>query len=83
MEYRLAVHCVEDSDFHEGRLKVTSINASLLKKKLQNASIAGVRALLITKDNQPKWNPSRIEDVTEQRVLSFFRPLPNNEDLAM
>lgn len=45
--------------------------------------LLGVRALLITKDNNPKWNPPRIEDVTEQRVLSFFRPLPNNEDLSM
>lgn len=60
MEYRLAVHLVQASDFHEG-----------------------VRALLITKDNNPKWNPPRIEDVTEERVASFFRPLPNNEDLPM
>ncbi|XP_031625284.1 3-hydroxyisobutyryl-CoA hydrolase, mitochondrial isoform X2 [Contarinia nasturtii] len=60
MEYRLAVHFVEDSDFHEG-----------------------VRALLVRKDNNPKWNPARIEDVTDERVESFFRPLPNNEDLQM
>lgn len=90
MEYRLAVHFVEDSDFHEGmwiikkrtRRKIVirkSINFDLIigKKK------SGVRALLITKDNNPKWNPPRIEDVTEERVKSFFRPLPNNEDLKM
>lgn len=39
--------------------------------------------LLIIKNNTPKWNPPRIEDVTEQRVLSFFRPLPKNENLPM
>lgn len=48
-----------------------------------SVSIPGVRALLITKDNNPKWNPARIEDVTDERVKSFFRPLPNNEDLKM
>lgn len=34
-------------------------------------------------NNTPKWNPPGIEDVTEQRVSSFFRPLPNNGELPM
>lgn len=29
----------------------------------------------------PKWNPPRIEDVTEEKVLSYFHPLPENEQL--
>lgn len=43
----------------------------------------GARAVLITKDNKPKWNPSRIEDVTDEHVLSFLRPMPKNEDFPM
>lgn len=43
----------------------------------------GVRALLISKDGNPKWNPSRIEDVSDQRCLSYFEPLPNNDELPM
>lgn len=34
----------------------------------------GVRALLIDKDLKPKWNPSSINDVTEEHVAKFFRP---------
>lgn len=41
----------------------------------------GVRSLLIVKDNKPKWNPDRLEDVTDQHVLSLFKTLPNNEDI--
>lgn len=43
----------------------------------------GVRALLITKDKHPKWNPPSIEDVPVEQVLSFFEPLPNNDGLPM
>ncbi|KAG5685086.1 hypothetical protein PVAND_014287 [Polypedilum vanderplanki] len=42
----------------------------------------GVRALLIDKDQQPKWNPSKIEDVTQGHVLKFFVPLPDNDELV-
>ena len=34
--------------------------------------IEGVRALIIDKDNNPRWNPTRIEDVTEDMVEAFF-----------
>jgi enoyl-CoA hydratase/carnithine racemase len=32
----------------------------------------GVRALLVDKDNAPRWNPPRIEDVTEEMIAAFF-----------
>lgn len=38
----------------------------------------GVRALIVDKDNKPKWNPSTIEDVTDKRVNFFFSKLPSN-----
>lgn len=59
MEYRLAVHHTEKSDFKEG-----------------------VRALLIDKDQKPKWNPRTIEEVTYAHVDSFFEQLPPNEELT-
>lgn len=43
----------------------------------------GIRAILIDKDNNPKWKPSRIEDVTEQQVHSYFEPLPDGDRLPM
>lgn len=32
----------------------------------------GVRAVLVDKDNAPRWNPARIEDVTEEMIAAFF-----------
>lgn len=39
----------------------------------------GVRALIIDKDNQPKWNPNEIEDVKNDFVQEFFDLLGDNE----
>ncbi len=36
--------------------------------------IEGVRALVIDKDHQPKWNPSHLSEVTTAMVQQFFEP---------
>ncbi|MFM2058778.1 MAG: hypothetical protein RLY71_3163 [Pseudomonadota bacterium] len=36
-------------------------------------TIEGIRALVIDKDHRPRWNPSRIEDVTPEMVTPFFQ----------
>ena len=35
-------------------------------------TMEGIRALVIDKDRQPKWNPARLEDVTSDMVQGFF-----------
>lgn len=35
----------------------------------------GIRALLVDKDNQPKWSPATLAEVTPARVEAYFRPL--------
>jgi enoyl-CoA hydratase len=52
VEYRVASHVVQRSDF-----------------------IEGVRALIVDKDNQPRWDPARPEDVTDHMVDRIFAPL--------
>ena len=37
----------------------------------------GVRALLIDKDQKPKWNPPTIEGVTPAMVEAHFKPVSN------
>ena len=38
----------------------------------------GVRALLIDKDQKPKWNPATIEGVTREMVDAHFLPVQND-----
>ncbi len=39
----------------------------------------GVRALLIDKDNAPQWQPSQLDQVTQERVDSYFQSLGDKE----
>ena len=40
----------------------------------------GVRAVIVDKDNAPKWNPATPELVTDGLIESIFAPLPANEE---
>lgn len=46
-------------------------------------SFVGVRALLIDKDQSPKWIPPTIEGVTQQMVDEFFAPLDPEKELKV
>jgi enoyl-CoA hydratase len=35
-------------------------------------TVEGIRALAVDKDQTPRWNPERIEDVTADQVAPFF-----------
>jgi len=39
----------------------------------------GVRAVLIDKDNAPRWDPATPEDVTDHMIDTIFAPLPEAE----
>ena len=39
----------------------------------------GVRALLVDKDNAPRWQPATAEEVTEEMIDRLFEPLPARE----
>lgn len=40
----------------------------------------GVRAVIVDKDNAPRWNPATPEGVTEDMLDSIFAPLPADEE---
>jgi enoyl-CoA hydratase len=39
----------------------------------------GVRAVIVDKDNSPRWRPAALSDVTAAEVERHFAPLPNGE----
>ncbi|CAK9795929.1 3-hydroxyisobutyryl-CoA hydrolase, mitochondrial [Anthophora plagiata] len=43
----------------------------------------GVRALLIDKDQKPKWNPTCLEEVTDTYVNQQFMKLPEEKELQL
>jgi len=40
----------------------------------------GVRAVLVDKDNKPRWQPAKAEGVTEEMLDTIFSPLPDGEE---
>jgi len=42
--------------------------------------IEGVRAVIIEKDNAPRWNPPLLEGVTDALLDEIFAPLPPDEE---
>ena len=49
-------------------------------RKVQSADfLEGVRAVIVDKDNAPKWSPSRLEDVSDADVAQYFERLGPNE----
>jgi len=40
----------------------------------------GVRAVIVDKDNAPKWNPATPEGVTDEMIDAIFAPLPADEE---
>ncbi len=43
----------------------------------------GVRAMVIDKDRNPKWQPARLEDVSASMIEAHLAPLPQGEDLTL
>ena len=49
---------------------------NLVRRNFEHGEVLeGVRALVIDKDNAPKWNPASLEEVTPEMVARFFEPV--------
>ncbi|WP_296945344.1 enoyl-CoA hydratase/isomerase family protein [uncultured Massilia sp.] len=49
---------------------------SLVRRNFEHGEVLeGVRALVIDKDNAPRWNPPALDEVTTAMVARFFEPV--------
>lgn len=58
-----------------------TINA--LKGTVTDDFYEGIRAIVVDKDNAPKWNPKTTLEVTQENVDLLFKPFPDADELLL
>jgi len=64
-------------DFAENMAMEYRIGARVVQR---HDFLEGVRAVIVEKDNAPKWNPSTPSDVDEATLNAIFAPLPSEQE---
>ncbi|XP_057953192.1 3-hydroxyisobutyryl-CoA hydrolase-like protein 5 [Malania oleifera] len=59
------------------------LTMSILRTEISNDMYEGIRALTIDKDNHPKWNPSILSSVDEEKVNMVFQPFKEDQELQI
>ncbi|CAF0846590.1 unnamed protein product [Adineta steineri] len=49
----------------------------------RNDFFEGSRAVLVDKDNKPRWQPTALSDISDDDIARFFEKLPADEELKL
>lgn len=69
-----SLHCADFADNMVMEYRIAS------RTLLMPDFAEGVRAVIVDKDNAPRWNPATAEGVTDEQIAAIFAPLPANEE---
>lgn len=69
----------EGGEMHDFAAQMTQEYAIGSRVVAMHDFIEGVRALIVDKDNSPRWNPPTAEAVTDDWIDAIFAPLPEAE----
>jgi enoyl-CoA hydratase len=69
----------EGGEMHDFAAQMTQEYAIGSRVVAMHDFIEGVRALIVDKDNSPKWDPPTPEAVTDDWIDAIFAPLPESE----
>lgn len=73
---RLIAEGRSKADFAEEMVQEYALASKICRR---HDFIEGIRALLVDKDNQPRWDPPTAEAVSDRLVDELFAPLPAGE----
>lgn len=75
--YRQLKLGAQAKSFAENMAMEYRIGARVVRK---HDFIEGVRAVIVDKDNAPKWSPAAVSDVSDALLDEIFAPLPSAEE---
>ncbi|NJC33962.1 enoyl-CoA hydratase [Sphingomonas jejuensis] len=77
---KVSLRIVEDGAHMHGFADEMVQEYAVVTRIVQRPDFAeGVRALIIDKDNQPRWDPPALDGVTDHMIDRIFAPLPADE----
>ena len=78
---KVALHLLRQGRLHKDFADEMRVEYRVAAHVVQRHDfLEGVRAVIIEKDNAPRWNPATVEGVSDHLIDQIFAPLAENEE---